>query len=162
MRNPILMVLLFVAPSVFWTGARFYKHLEFNREVAGHLKRAADANSIEIAVQELEIAVSGMEARGLTRGYTSLLYPTPDEDIGFWYMNTKAALTSLKSLSTSASETDRETKLLKLRQTLLDHSNGGEGVTAPNGVEIYPKNWAWFALGVLCVVPWGSIFLSCR
>lgn len=75
-----------------WGGMRAYSAIDFNREVGGHLKRAADANTVELARKEMETAVTYLERNGLTTGYTSILYRTPDEDIEFWHQNLRASL----------------------------------------------------------------------
>jgi hypothetical protein len=114
--------------------------VHFDQNIGGHLKRAADANSIELAKQELKTALDNIERSGLTSGYTSVLWRTPDEDIGFWYNNIKASYAELNSLSPDASQLERSNTLIKLRETLLDHSGGDEVVTAPDGISRYPNN----------------------
>lgn len=57
--------------------------IQFNANCKGHLKRAADSNTIEMAKKELDIALDYLEKEGLTEGYTSVIYKTPDEDIEF-------------------------------------------------------------------------------
>jgi len=127
-----------------------YKHVMFDRGCGGHLKRAADANSVEIATQELEVALTYMKENKLTEGYTSVIYTTPDEDVGFWYKNITASLEELKSLPPGASPLERTNVLMKLRETLLDKHDGSEKVTAPSGIAVFPAN-AMFA--ILLLIP---------
>ncbi len=37
----------------------------------------------------------------MTSGYTSILWQTPDEDIGFWYTNLKASQQELQNLQSN-------------------------------------------------------------
>lgn len=46
--------------------------MELKQNVSGFLKRAADANTIELANQELTKALDYLEANNLTSGYTSI------------------------------------------------------------------------------------------
>lgn len=146
--NPVLAV-LFCIPFVLWFLSRAYFGVQFDRNIGGHLKRAADANSIELSVEEVDVALKAIEQEGLTKGYTSLVYTTPDEDVGFWYKNIKTCSTQLHSLPPTASQGEKDMVLLKLRQTLLDHTQQGERVTAPHGISVYPNNWTWMIAGAI-------------
>jgi hypothetical protein len=113
------------------------------------LKRAADANTIELAKEELTVVISYLEEKNLTEGYTSILYKTPDEDIGFWYKNLNSSLNELKNVNPESSQLEKSNILLKLRETILDNSQSGSSVTRPDGISKYPFN-AIFAL-------WGGL-----
>lgn len=123
--------------------------VQFDRGCDGHLKRAADANSIEMAQSELQIAIDYIEAEGLDTGYTSIFYTTPDEDMGYWANNLKQANNELKEMisTDTSSNLEKSNMLIKLRETLIDHKGGdsGDTVTAPNGISRYPNNatYAW-------------------
>jgi len=128
------------------------------------LKRAADSNTIELAKEELTAAISYLEemnfTKGYTKGYTSVLYKTPDEDIGFWYKNLNSSLNELKNVNPEASQLEKSNILLKLRETILDNSPNGISVTSPAGISKYPFNtffalWGWLS----CIV---SAFLWIR
>lgn len=143
-----------MAILLVFTGVRIYKSVNFNIDCTGHLKRAADANSITMAKKELKIALDYLEKNNLTKGYTSVLYQTPDEDIEFWYMNLKSSLEGLNSLSDSSSKLEQTNVLMKLRETLLDQGDKGQSITCPDGISVYPDNkvYAW--------VGWVGLFLS--
>ena len=85
-------------------GIRVYKEVIFNINCMGHLKRAADANTIELAKQELGTAINYLKTKDIVSGYTSILYRTPNEDIGFWYSNLVASLEELGMVSLEASQ----------------------------------------------------------
>ena len=115
--------------------------IQLDQDCTGHLKRAADANTIEIAKQEIDVAVNYLEANELTTGYTSIFYRTPDEDIEFWYNNLKAAQLELATVSDSATQLERSNILIKLRETLIDHTGkSGDKITCPDGLSRYPNN----------------------
>jgi hypothetical protein len=125
--------------------------------------RAANSSSVEIAKGEIEIALRYLEDNNMTSGYTSVLYNTPDEDIGFWYNNLKASYEVLND-SNELSSLEKTNLLLKLRQTIM--VRGGEGrekITVPDALYLYPDNvmWGWgtllaiggFFAGLLLFIP---------
>lgn len=118
---------------------RLYSNIVFDRELSGHLKRAADANTIELALTELQTSLKYIEENNLTSGYTSILYQTPDEDLGFWYSNIKASAEELEK-SKNGSLLEKTNVLLKLRESLMDEDDKGSSVTSPEGISIYPNN----------------------
>jgi hypothetical protein len=155
----VLIGLVCCIPFLGWAAVRGYDAIIFDRELGGHLKRAADANSIELAKQELEIVVKQMEVWKMTDGYTSIVYTTPNEDVKFWHINIKACLTQINELPPDAKQGEKDLVLMKLRQTLLDHKGGQETVTEPTGISIYPYNvgmclWFWVSLviGVVGII----------
>jgi hypothetical protein len=130
-----LLILLFVSLIAF----RIYSNITLKQELTGHLKRAADANSIELALQELNTSINYIEKINLTSGYTSIIYQTPDEDLEFWYQNLKASKTELEKTTNSIS-LEKTNVLLKLRETLMDEGKKGSHITFPQGIEIFPHN----------------------
>lgn len=130
----------FLLPVIFLVGFLAYRNIEFSQACSGHLKLAADANTPALAISELEVAVEYLEKKGLTSGYTSIFIRMPKDNIGFWYTNLRDSLLELKRLSPEASELEKSNTLMKLRQTLLDHTPSGESVTVPSSIAIFPYN----------------------
>lgn len=128
-----------------WIGTRTYQAIDFGRDIGGHLKRASNANTVELAKKELKISLDAIESQGLTHGYTSILWQTPSEDVEFWYMNIKASYDELSLISDDTSQLEKTNVLMKLRETLTD----AEGIIIPKGVSVFPSNTG-FAL-------WGCI-----
>ena len=85
------------------------------------LKRAGDANTVELAKEELAYVISYLDKNNIKEGYTSVLWKTPDEDISFWYRNIIASKAELDSL-TNNSALEKTNVLMKLRETLIDLS----------------------------------------
>lgn len=137
------LVALSLLPLCCSLSFRFSAHVSYEQDIGGHLKRAGDANTPELARQELDVAIANMEKRGLTQGYTSILYKTPDADIGFWHDNIVAARGSLDELGPDADQLTISNELMKLRETLMDHGESGDVVTAPGGISYYPDNFSW-------------------
>jgi len=158
-RDLLLMLtsILCLTFVFLWGGTRIYKSIRFNIDCGGHLKRAADANSVDLATQEMETAVSYLEREGYTSGYTSVLWRTPDEDVGFWYQNLKSALEELKQVKHDTTPLERSNLLMKLRETLVDSGNYGVIVTVPAGISVFPKNTLYFIWGF---IPFTVGFLS--
>jgi len=142
---------LLILTFVVWGGYRIIATIIFDPNCGGNTKRAADANTIPLAQQELQTALNYMEKERLTSGYTSIIYITPDEDIGFWHTNLKASLEELKAVSPNASQLEKSNVLLKLRQTLLDQGKG-ESITVPPGISVYPSNATVAFMGVFTFI----------
>ncbi len=139
---------------VSFATTRIVSYINFDRNCEGYLKRAADSNTIDLAANNLKIALKYMEDNNLTSGFTSVFYRTPDEDIGFWYTNVKASLQELNSVGPESTQLERSNILMKLRETLLDQGQS-TSVTAPAGISIYPINTIFFLWGLL------SLFVFC-
>jgi hypothetical protein len=137
---------------------------QYDQRCGGYLKRAADANTPHRAQEELKKALQYIEQHNLTKGYTSIFYKTPDEDVGFWYGNLKEADGELDRAvaNKNMSQLEASNVLMKLRETLLDPAQHGQTVTEPSGISIYPYNaqWAWlFAVtAILALIGVGLIY----
>lgn len=150
-----MIALLLCAPFFGWMTTRIVQSVLFDRNVEGHLKRAADANTINLAEKELAIAVSYLKENKMISGYTSVLWTTPDEDVGFWYTNLAASFEELRNVPKEATQLEKSNILIKLRETLIDHGQSLT-VTAPEGISIFPHNmiyglW-WIISTILGVV----------
>ena len=148
--------ILVIVGTLLWGGLRVINSIQFTQGCKGHLKRAADANTVQLAKEELAIALNYIEAHELTSGYTSVLYRTPDEDVEFWYRNLSSALAELSAMKPDATMLEKSNMLMKLRETLLDDGEKGTKVTRPRGISIYPNNVAycffgWLTAGLLCI-----------
>lgn len=150
-----IITILFGLLFITWGVTRFVAGFNFDRYCEGYLKRAADANTIEMARNELAIALRYMEAHGLTSGSTAIVFPTPDEDVGFWYRNVKTSHEELVSLPATTTPLERTNVLMKLRETLLDTNSSGNVVTLPPGISLYPQNASYAFWG------WGSLIFGC-
>lgn len=153
-------VVFFVAvlatiPFLLWGGTRAIKAIFFETDCSGYLKRASDANTVEMALSELQKAISYAEKSKLTTGSTRIIFNYPSCDVGFWYNNLKASEQELAKVTPQTSQLERTNLLMKLRETLLDQAEKGTSVTLPDGISIYPFNIAF------CFWGWISIFLAC-
>ena len=113
--------------------------VEFNQNCTGYLKQAADANTIELAIDRLDKAIEYVESKNWTDGYTSVLWKTENENIGFWYKNLKASRVELEKALCS-SQMEQTNVLMKLRETLTANSENGTYITYPDGLWKYPYN----------------------
>lgn len=147
-------ILVAVSAVMFlaWFGAHFVNEINLNRNCRGYLKRAADANTVELAKKNLAVAIQYLEENKLTSGYTSVLWRTPDEDIGFWYDNLKSALEELRKVLPEATQLERTNVLMKLRETLLDQGERGTYVTVPFGMSTFPNNAVYAMWGTLSII----------
>lgn len=138
-----------------------YKSIIFDLNCTGHLKLAADSNTVEIAKKELEIALQYLEGKKLTSGNTSVFWNTPQNDLDFWYKNLKSSFEELNKITADTSQLERTNVLMKLRETLLDHGTDGDVVTVPSGISLYPYQGVWYCLGILniCLFILGVVLL---
>lgn len=160
LRKLMLKVTLVLLPLLVLSGARIVKMVIFNRDCGDHIKRASDANTVEMATDEMRTVIRYLEDNKMTEGYTSMLYNTPDEDVGYWYKNLKSSLEELEKVKPETTQLERSNILLKLRETLLDHGDRGDTVTVPSGISVFPNN-IFYALGfILFSLP--PLFFTCR
>ncbi len=162
--------LLLAVPFTSWAVTAFVRDVQWTQNVEGHLKRAADANSPEMALEEIQLATKFLEENKLTKGNTGIIYQTPQTDINFWYMNLKVSEFNLVLVTAkegeriglikvdkAATQAEKDMVLLKLRQTLLDHGGQkGEHVTQPPNMYVYPNVLAytiWFWAGLILLFP---------
>ncbi|MDP1814452.1 MAG: hypothetical protein Q8K92_08385 [Leadbetterella sp.] len=137
----IAMVLVVFVLGVFVTASM--KSISLKQNCTGYLKRAADANTVETARTELQKALRYLEENGMTKGYTSILWKTADEDVGFWYENLKASEGELLKVTTTSASMEKTNLLMKLRETLLDNGEEGDKLTVPDGLSRFPNNAFW-------------------
>ena len=144
---PILLMVM----SLFTPVACTVKGIHFNQECEGYLKQAADANTAEIALDRIDLALEYIERNNLTDGYTSVLWRTEDENIGFWYQNIKACKSELESCI-GGSQLEKSNVLMKVRESLTDNGDSGTELTIPSGLCRYPNNAVYMLFG------WLSLF----
>lgn len=152
---PFLIISLVALLGIM--AAQFVIHVQYDRDVKGHLKRASDANQVTLAIDEIETALEGMDRRGLVCAegascYTSILYTTPDEDIGFWRTNIEQTLSDLRDIPEDADHLTVSNTLMKVRETLLDAGESGDYVTSPSGTSLFPNNTVWAIFGWLSLL----------
>src|SRR3989344_7544833 len=152
-RKLILKTALVLLPLLVLSGARVVKMVLFNRDCGDHIKRASDANTVEMAKEEMRTVIRYLEENKKTNGYTSILYNTPDEDVGFWYKNLKSSLEELEKVKPETTQLERSNVLLKLRETLLDHGASGDTVPVPNGISVFPNNIFYALCFILFSLP---------
>ena len=131
--------------------------VEFQQNCTGYLKQAADANTIELAIDRLNKAIEYVESKKWTDGYTSILWKTENENIGFWYKNLKASRVELEKALCST-QMEQTNVLMKLRETLTDNNENGTYITYPDGLWKYPNNmefavFAWI-IHIILIVMW--------
>ena len=152
MRNFFIFLSLTIVLAIF--GTETYKYVVLDQQCTGYLKRAADANTVETAKKQLEISLNYLESHNMTKGYTSIIYNTPDEDVSFFYNNLKASLDELNQVNANTSNLEKTNMLMKLRETIIDNGKTGDTLTLPNGLFRYPNNLLWLVLNII-----GGFFL---
>lgn len=138
--------------SLVVPGICIVKSIHFKQDCSGYLKQAADANTVELALDRVTLALNYIEARGLTKGYTSVIWRTEDENIGYWYQNIKACKEELEK-GINGTQLEKANILMKVRETLTDNGSAGTILTIPDGIHKYPDN---LMFGVML---WVSVLL---
>lgn len=136
-----------------WAGVRAQRAISFNINCEAYIKRAADANTVDMAKTELAKAIQYAEENELTEGIVSIILKDPKNDIGYWYENMKASYEELDSLPEDATSLEKTNVLMKLRESLTDDSGeSGVKVTHPMGISIYPYNTIFFLWSIVSLV----------
>ncbi|MBK8621504.1 MAG: hypothetical protein IPN79_07025 [Saprospiraceae bacterium] len=148
MQKIILGIALIVL-SLSILGFRVYKGVILKQNVTGHLKRAGDANTIDLAKEELNYVINFLDKNNIKEGYTSILWKTPDEDVTFWYKNLVASKAELDNYK-GDSALEKTNILMKLRETLIDDGEKTK-VTIPPGLSVFPDNKRWAAFTVFAL-----------
>lgn len=162
----IVKALVIVATLVFcaWSTVRIVKAVQFDMNCTQYIKRAADANTVELAKEELAKAISYAEKNNLTEGVVSIFLHQPKNDVGYWYKNLTEAYAELENLPEDATSLEKTNLLMKMRESLTDEKQSGVSVTMPDGISIYPKNIFYFWWGLLsficCLGSWIILFVS--
>jgi hypothetical protein len=159
--------LLFTSVTFIVGVSLFMPGLKFDQGCGNYLKLAADANNIAIAKERLDVAIAYIESNNLTSGNSGVIFTYPENDLGIWYKNLKAAQKNLTEFPKEASETDVSTTLVKLRETLLDHGAHGDHVTIPDNIAYFPNqvllNISVFVNVLMIIVAfflWCAFFIS--
>lgn len=147
----LIIAFVLCMPFGGWMTFRIVKDIQFDRNMEGHLKRAADANTVHLAEKELAVAIAYLTNNQMTSGYTSVLYNTPDEDVGFLYTNLTESLEELHRVPEGATQLETSNILIKLRETLLDYGQSVK-VTLPEGISVFPYNALYFFWGSVSMI----------
>ena len=142
----VLLVVALLVPAIL-----IVKSIKFDQQCGGYLKQAADANTPELALERLNVAIDYIEDNNLTDGYTSLLWNTEDENVGFWYRNIIACREELQSCLES-NQLEKTNVLMKVRESLTDSSKGSVSLTVPCGISKHPSNWLWAVMLTLSII----------
>jgi len=123
-----------------------------------YLKRAADANTIELAQENLSTALAYVEKHDLTHGTVGIFLRQPKNDINYWHRNLTSSIDELSKVTDETTQLEKSNILMKLRETLTDVSGGETGgtcITHPSGIQVYPLNklffWLYSVLSTLLV-----------
>ena len=155
MKKTIFILLLtaisFVTPIIL-----VVKNVKFNQNCAGYLKQTADANTVDLAISRLNMALDYIEANNLTEGYTSVLWKTEADNIDFWYQNLKSCQMELKD-GINGTQLEKTNLLMKVRESLVDTDSGGTTLTIPHGISRYPNNAIWAILNTISMLIWVAL-----
>lgn len=143
----VLIILGAIVPVI-----SLVKSVKFDQQCGGYLKQAADANTVELALDRVNIALNYIEANKLTDGYTSVLWKTEDDNVGYWYANIKACQAELTDAIDAESQLEKSNVLMKVRESLTDNGEKGTKLTFPDGISRYPNNLLFGILNWLSVV----------
>lgn len=141
------LAIMFTVLFLLWIVTRIFLNISFDRDIGGYLSHAAAASTIQLAKENLDIALKNIECKGLTSGYTSVLFEAPEEDIGFWYKNLKASRSELNKIKTM-SFLEQKNVLAELRKTLFGYKSDEPVVVIPRGISVFPNNRLFAVWGI--------------
>ena len=124
------------------------KSVSFTQKCEGYLKQTADASTVTLALDRIDKAIDYIESHNLTDGYTSILWRTEDENVGFWYDNIIYCKAELER-SVDASQLEQSNVLMRVRESLTDMDESGTSLTIPTGISRHPNNARFCFLGFL-------------
>lgn len=136
----IVLGILLCFPFVLWCIIRIIMDVTFDTGCGGYLAQAAAASSIETAKEPLATALGYLESHGMTHGNTGVVFHYPQNDVGFFYKNLKAAQAELESMGNDSPPLAQSNVLMKLHEAIKAH--------APQGISGSPYNV------ILCVLAW--------
>lgn len=145
----LTLAIVFTVAFGAWATTRIVKSYKFDNNCEVYIERAANASSVEMAKEELGKAIKYAEDNNLTEGIVSIFLKQPKNDVGYWYKNMKTAYEELENLPEDATTLEKSNVLMKLRESLVDSSDGSTTVRHPDGISIYPNNVAYFWWGMI-------------
>lgn len=124
--------------------------ISFYQNVTSYLQGAADANSVQLALDRMTPALNFLEETNRTEGYSHLLIKTEKVNVGFWYDNLVSAKKDVEEASNrTLGKLEESNLLLKLRETIL---NNDGNVTKPSHIVLYPNQRIFIFFIVLSVL----------
>ena len=129
-----------------------FSQITFKSNIEDNLKLAGDAPNVERANVFLIKALNAMEARGLTRGNSAIIFHMPTQDIGIWYeqikgaQQTTAKIIKQEQAGLPVPQLERDNALMKIRETVMDQGKEGVVVTAPDNAWLYPFQLIFYSL----------------
>ena len=148
-RTVTAIVLLFLA--IITPVVCIVRQTQFTQQCGGYLKQTADATSVELALERINLAIEYIEKNDLKDGYTSILWKTENENIGFWYRNVIACRDELAA-NLDSSSLEQSNVLMKVREALTDDGDSGLELTVPPGISRYPHNTGYCVLNIISAI----------
>ncbi len=141
-----------------WMVARVNASNKFDEEVGGYLDNYVEAGNTQTAIENLDMAIKALEAKGMTEGQISIFWENPNNNVGIWYQN---LLESKKVLEQSLEEGKRDQAIvLEKQRNGLKGSESNSAVRTPEGISIYPLNKVYFGWCVGSIVAFICFFIS--
>lgn len=147
-KGKFYVTLMIASVLVFagWMVARINASIKFEEEVGGYLDNYVEAGNTQTAIENLDMAIKALEAKGMTEGQISIFRENPNNNIGIWYQN---LLESKKDLEQSLEEGKKDQAIILEKQRKgLKGSESNSYVETPEGISIYPLNKAYFGWAI--------------
>ena len=153
-------IISLITCALLAVGIRIYMSVQFDIHCGSYMVRAANANTVELARDQMAVVIKYLEDNHITNGTTAVVRNDPTMDVGYFYNNMKGAYLWLCNIQSDASDLTRSNVLLKLKETLIKDSGDARGnVDVPRNISIYPYNAIWVFLFTLLAV--AAIILIC-
>lgn len=146
-----------------WCTIRVVLSIRYDTHVTERLERAHSAHDLDTLYRELHRATDYLQLTDRDEGYTSIIYDTPSEDVGYWYRNLVQAQREVHDMLYFIDEgkerpPNNEINVLiqKVRRTIAPYGD----IKTPQGISVYPHNLYYFAWAILSIVLWGFYIRS--
>jgi hypothetical protein len=156
----LLVAILAVAPFASWAITRGVLAQTYENNVGAPLRAADSTFSVDVAQAKLGLVITFLESRGVGEisGSTSLFVPSPDEDIGAWYVRLKGANNLLQSLDENSTQEQEDAAMMAMYRA-TSRPGHLHNVYVPEGISVYPNNWAYAMWGFISL-PWAIVGLT--
>lgn len=138
--------------------------IDVKQNITSPLKKAADAPTVQLAEERLNHAIKTIEKRGLTKGSTHVLYRTDETDLGIWYNQLVETRNQLESVNPNSLTLLEESNLLmKVRETIVDQSDGDIVVTTPPRIITFPYHVPYAIVSFISFIAlmiFGAIYIE--
>lgn len=171
------MLTVAIMSLVGWGGARMHKSSDFDARVSDYVVAAYNATTPEEAKLQYDRALSVMKENKMTEGSTSILYPSPEYNVGDWFAKvekTEKDLTEMLKAPAVVDDKKADPKVLTpWQKSLVENNvvktkvdtkgNSHASFNAPEDISVHPYTLQyalWFYSSLIATLLFGAGFVA--